>query len=300
MSQLGTGLTSTGAPLISSTISLLLNASGFPFGCRVGRSGRQLAVVMAGPACESKLHGNFVSRSPLCLSSAQADAGICRNRGADVGDRHRRQHGHFQPGERGPVQPERVITAYVSGNFFDALGVHPAVGRLFLRSEGEVLDSDPVVVLDYDFWKARFNGDPNVIGREVTVNGHPLSVIGVAPKGFRGLPSIAVTLAAYLPLSQLTLEGTPADVLNRWQTRSVLLYGRLRPGFSLKQADAELNVAAQNLMREQPDDEKAARVGSLSRAKCPHRYQPERDRPDIRVISWPGRNGATAGLRERG
>ncbi len=164
---------------------------------------------------------------------------------------------------KGP-KPERVMTAYVSGNFFDALGVRPAVGRLFLRSEGEVFDSDPVVVLDYDFWKARFNGDPNVVGREVTVNGHPLSVIGVAPKGFRGLPSIAATVAAYLPLSQLTLEGTPADVLNSWQTRSVLLYGRLRPGFSLKQASAELNVAAQNLMREQPDDEKQLELAAYS------------------------------------
>ena len=53
-------------------------------------------------------------------------------------------------------KPERITTAYVSGNFFEALGVPPAAGRLFLRSEGEVLDSDPVVVLDYDFWKARF------------------------------------------------------------------------------------------------------------------------------------------------
>jgi predicted permease len=164
---------------------------------------------------------------------------------------------------KGP-KPERVMTAYVSGNFFDALGVRPAVGRLFLRSEGEVLDSDPVVVLDYDFWKARFNGDPNVVGREVTVDGHPLSVIGVAPKGFRGLPSIALTVAAYLPLSQLTLEGTPADVLNRWQTRSVLLYGLLRPGSSLKQVDAELNVAARNLMREQPDDEKQLELAAYS------------------------------------
>jgi predicted permease len=161
-------------------------------------------------------------------------------------------------------KPERVMTAYVSGNFFDALGVHPAAGRLFLQSEGEVLDSDPVVVLDYDFWKERFNGDPNVVGREVTVDGHPFSVIGVAPKGFRGLPSIGPIMAAYLPLSQLTLEGTPADVLNSWQTRSVILYGRLRPGVSLKQASAELDVIARNLMREQPDDEKQLEFAAYS------------------------------------
>lgn len=153
-------------------------------------------------------------------------------------------------------KPERITTAYVSGNFFDALGVQPAAGRLFLRSEGEVLDRDLVVVLGYDFWKERLNGDPNVVGRQVTVDGHSVSVIGVAPKGFHGLPSIVFTMAAYLPLSQLTVEGTPADVLNSWQTRNLLVYGRLRPGVSLKQASAELNVVAQNLMRQHPNDEK--------------------------------------------
>jgi predicted permease len=152
--------------------------------------------------------------------------------------------------------PERITTAYVSGNFFDGLGVQPAAGRLFLRSEGEVFGRDPSVVLAYDFWKQRFNGDPGVVARQVTVDGHPVSVIGVAPKGFHGLPSIVFTVAAYLPLSQLTVEGTPLDVLNSWQTRNLLLYGRLRPGISLKQASAELNVAAQNLMRQQPEDEK--------------------------------------------
>ena len=161
-------------------------------------------------------------------------------------------------------KPERITTAYVSGNFFDTLGLQPVVGRLFLRSEGEVLGSDPVVVLGYDFWKERFNGDPNVVGRQVTVNRHPLSVIGVAPKGFHGLPGIGMTMAAYLPLSQLTVEGTPVDVLDSWQTRNLLLYGRLRPGDSLEQADAELNVVAQNLMRQQPDDEKQLEFAAYS------------------------------------
>jgi predicted permease len=153
-------------------------------------------------------------------------------------------------------QPERITTAYVSGDFFDALGVQPAAGRLFLRSEGEVLSRDPVIVLGYDFWKKRFNSDPNVVGRQVMVDGHSVSVIGVAPKGFYGFPSTVLTATAYLPLSQLTLEGTPADVLNSWQTRNLLVYGRLRPGVSLKQASAELSVVSQNMMRQHPDDEK--------------------------------------------
>jgi predicted permease len=153
-------------------------------------------------------------------------------------------------------QPERIVTAYVSGDFFSALGVQPAAGRLFLRGEGEVVDRDPVLVLGYEFWKERFNGDPNVVGRQVTIDGHTVSVIGVAPRGFYGFPNAVLTVSAYLPMSQLTVEGTPADVLNSWQNRNLLVYGRLRPGISLKQASAELNVVAQDLIRQHPDTEK--------------------------------------------
>jgi|HubBroStandDraft_1064217.scaffolds.fasta_scaffold45814_2 predicted permease len=161
-------------------------------------------------------------------------------------------------------QPERITTAYVSGNFFPALGVRPAAGRLFLRSEGEVLDRDPVIVLGYEFWQKRFNGDPNVVGRQVALDGHSVTVIGVAPRGFYGLPSNVLTMAAYLPLSQMTLEGTPPEVLNSWQTRNFLVYGRLRPGVSLRQANAELNVAAQGIMRQHPDEEKQLEFTAFS------------------------------------
>ena len=106
-------------------------------------------------------------------------------------------------------QPDRIMTTYVSGNFFDGLGLKPAAGRLFLRSEGEVLGQDPVIVLGYDYWKQKFNGDPNVVGRPVTLDGHPLTIVGVAPKGFRGMHGI-VTLSAYLPLSELPLAGIPS------------------------------------------------------------------------------------------
>lgn len=153
-------------------------------------------------------------------------------------------------------QPERILSAYVSGDFFASLGVKPAAGRLILRGEGEVMDRDPVIVLGYDFWKKRFNGDPAVVGRQVTIDGHPVSVIGVAPKGFYGFPNTLLTASAYLPMSQLTLEGIPADVLDSWPNRNLLLYGRLRPGASPKQANAELNVVAQDLMRQHPDTEK--------------------------------------------
>lgn len=157
-------------------------------------------------------------------------------------------------------QPERIMTGYVSGNFFDALGVQPAAGRLFLRSEGEVLDRDPVVVLSYNFWMEKFGGDPNVVGRQVSVDGHPMAVIGVTPKKFTGLTDLA-NLAAYLPLSELTIGGTPAEMLNSWGNRDLSVHARLRPGVSVKQASAAMGVVAKNIARLHPDAEKKFDIG---------------------------------------
>jgi predicted permease len=152
-------------------------------------------------------------------------------------------------------QPDRILTAYVSGNFFEGLGLKPAAGRLFLRSEGEILGRDPVIVLGYDYWQQRFNGDPNVIGRPVTLDGHPMTIIGVATKGFGGMQSF-VTAAAYLPLSEMPITGTPADAMNNWQSRMFIVNGRLRSGASLKQANAALTLVAQEITRLHPDVEK--------------------------------------------
>ena len=152
-------------------------------------------------------------------------------------------------------QPQRIMTSFVSGSFFDTLGLKPQAGRLFLPTEGEVLGRDPVVVLSYDFWREKFNGDANAVGRQVTIDGHPFTVIGVAPKGFGGVQSF-IAVQAFMPISERGIEGTPADLLNSWQNRDLLVYGRLRPGVSYNAADAELRVVAQNLMRQHPDVEK--------------------------------------------
>jgi predicted permease len=152
-------------------------------------------------------------------------------------------------------QPQRIVTSYVSGNFFSALGLKPAAGRLFLASEGEVAGQDPVIVLGYDYWSEKFNSDPGVVGRPVTVNGHPFTVIGVAPSGFHGVQSF-ITIAAYIPASELSIETSSANALNNWQSRQFQIYARLRPGVSFKQASADMAVIAQDLTRQQPEIEK--------------------------------------------
>ena len=162
-------------------------------------------------------------------------------------------------------QPDRLLTSYVSGNFFDGLGLKPAAGRLFVRSEGEILNQDPVIVLSYDYWMKKFNGDLNVVGRTVTLDGHPMSIVGVAPKGFQGLQSF-VSMAAFLPLSEMPIGGTPADAMNNWQNRMFVVNARLRPEASLKQARAELGLVAQDINRLHPDTEKQLTIEAYPEA----------------------------------
>jgi len=159
-------------------------------------------------------------------------------------------------------QPQRVMTSFVSGNFFDTLGLKPAAGRLFLSSEGEVLGRDTVVVLGYDFWKEKFSSDLGVVGRQATIDGHPFTIVGVAPKGFYGVQSF-VKVDAYMPAMAAAIDGVTQDQLNGWQNRGFTVYGRLRPGVTFKQATAELSVIGNDMTRQHPDVEKQVAISAL-------------------------------------
>ncbi|MGD0737892.1 MAG: ABC transporter permease [Terracidiphilus sp.] len=159
-------------------------------------------------------------------------------------------------------QPERILSSFVSGNFFSAFGLKPALGRLFLPSEGEVLGQDPVIVLGYNYWRDKFNSDPNVVGRPIAVDGHPFTIIGVAPRGFTGVQTFA-DVQVFFPVSELYIEGTPTDVLTGWQNRQFRIFTRLRPGVSFQQATAQLGVVAQEITRQQPEVEKKLTLGAF-------------------------------------
>jgi predicted permease len=136
---------------------------------------------------------------------------------------------------RGPT--EVLPGAFVSANYFQVLGVHPAVGRFF-TSEEDVPDTSPVAVLSHRIWQRRFGGDPAILGQTVSLNGKSLTVIGVAPVGFTTErvgsvpPDIWVPLATY-PLfeSEAMLQGAGF---------MLTLVGRLREGTGAESATAEL------------------------------------------------------------
>jgi len=151
-------------------------------------------------------------------------------------------------------KPDRIMTNYVSGNFFSGLGVQPALGRLILPSEGEVPGADPVCVLGYTYWKNHFGGDPSIVGRKVSIDGHPVMVIGVAPKGFYGAYPL-IDVQGYLPLGMATLEGNPTDFMANRGLRNLAVYGRLQNGMTVGQAQAPLAVVAQRLAADHPKDD---------------------------------------------
>ncbi|MBV9146178.1 MAG: ABC transporter permease [Acidobacteria bacterium] len=150
---------------------------------------------------------------------------------------------------------DRLMTYYVSGNFFSMLSIQPAQGRLLQGNEGETVDADPVIVLSYSYWQKRFAGDPSVVGQKVSVNGHPLTVVGIAPKGFYG-PYPILEAQAYLPLGMNTIEGTPRDFLENRGLRQLVLLGRLRDGVTLENARASLAVVGRHLATDFPEFDK--------------------------------------------
>ncbi|MGA8553412.1 MAG: ABC transporter permease [Candidatus Acidiferrales bacterium] len=150
---------------------------------------------------------------------------------------------------------DRILTNYVTGNFFAALGIKPALGRFILPSEGHTPGADPVMVLSYSYWQTRFGGDPGIIGRKVVLDGHPITIVGAAPKDFFGVYPL-VSVQGYLPLGMASMAGNPADFMTNREVRNDPILGRLRPGVSLQQAQASLALVSHRLAQEFPASHK--------------------------------------------
>ena len=169
---------------------------------------------------------------------------------------------------------EPIWTNYVTGNFFELLGVKPALGNFIEPVSGHSLDSEPVLVLGYAYWKAHFGGDPHVIGKNVLINGHPVTIIGVAPKGFRGITSLLDT-QGYLPLGMATVTSDAKnDFATDRKNGSVMIVARLKTGVKLGSAQAVLKVIAHRLAAQYPTSDKwksllAVEFGPMSAVSDP-------------------------------
>ena len=157
---------------------------------------------------------------------------------------------------------DRILTNYVTGNFFSTLGIKPALGRFILPGEGETLGADPVMVLGYAYWKDHFGGNTGVVGMKVSVNGRPATIVGVAPEGFTGVWTLA-SPQGYLPIG-MAITQNPSDFMSNRGYRNLALLARLQPGASIKQADSSLGVIAQRLSQDHPEVEKDMSIRAFS------------------------------------
>src|SRR5262249_46252193 len=148
---------------------------------------------------------------------------------------------------------DHVVASYVSGNYFSALRLKPALGRLFSSGEGETQGSELSLVLDYNYWQKRFGGSSGVIGKQVLVDGKPVTIIGVTPKEFHGT-AFALNMEAYLPMRMAGISD-PAMWTERGDRQWIVL-GRLKPGVSLAQAQTSVNLIAGRLAQQYPATDK--------------------------------------------
>src|SRR5271155_927713 len=144
----------------------------------------------------------------------------------------------------------QFVYAYVTGNYFSSLGVQPALGRLFLSTEGEAGGKDPYVVLGYSYWQKKFGGDPGVVGKQALIDGQEATIIGVAPKKFPGT-QFAIDLDGYVPMN-LQPDQDVAKLWSDRTMRTLTVMGRLKPGVSLKQAQSTMDVVARRLGEQYP------------------------------------------------
>ena len=142
----------------------------------------------------------------------------------------------------------------VTGNYFDALGIHPYLGRFFHSSDEHGPNSAPYIVLTHAFWHSRFQDDRSVVGRIVQLNKHPFTILGVAPPEFRGT-LVFVSPDFWVPLvNQEQLEGV--NVLNARGNRGILMVlGHLKAGVTPAQAVADLNSIGFYLEKTYPKDD---------------------------------------------
>jgi predicted permease len=145
-----------------------------------------------------------------------------------------------------------VFAGVVTSNYFRALRVQPAAGRVFDAGDVEQVNASPVAVLSHEFWMRRFAGDPGVVGRAVRINNVPLTIVGVSAREFRGLSVVAPDL--WLPVSMSTAVWTEAGGQELTNRRIVwlMLGGRLKPGVSRAQASAEVAALGATIQRDTP------------------------------------------------
>ena len=151
----------------------------------------------------------------------------------------------------GSAKPERIYGELTTADYFEVLGVQPYLGRTLISTRGNERAGAPIAVLSYNLWQNRFGGDPGIIGKTIQLNLHPYTIVGVAPKSFRGIVA-GLRSDIFLPLGMD--EQIWGSTRIRYRGSAWLnVLGVLRPGVDQRQANNELNVLMQRLVAQYPE-----------------------------------------------
>lgn len=148
------------------------------------------------------------------------------------------------------TQPERTTATLVTGTYFSVLGLEPALGRLLGPADDQTAGAHPLVVLSHDYWQTRFAGDRDVLGRDVRINDTPMTIVGVAPAGFRGLDTDRVP-AVYVPMAMKQAVTPTWDHLENRRAMWMIVFARLADGVSVTEAEASVNTLYGQILREE-------------------------------------------------
>ena len=147
-------------------------------------------------------------------------------------------------------ESERVSGDLVSGNYFEVLGVRPAIGRLFNAADDRTPGAHPVAVLSHGFWTRRFGSNPAVLNQALTVNGHALTIVGVAAQGFNGL-QVGGNADVMVPV-MMKAQMTPTwNDLDDRRSRWLNVVARLKPGITAEQAEVQMNVVYDQIKQQE-------------------------------------------------
>jgi putative ABC transport system permease protein len=159
----------------------------------------------------------------------------------------------------GQGEPTYIQTGSVTPNYFDVLLVKPLLGRT-LQASDDALDSNPVVVMSETVWRARFGADPAIVGGTITLDQHPITVVGVVPAYFHpSVPDSAAQL--WIPLRQ---DGVFSDMRARRAGHYLAALGRLKAGVTVVQAQSEMAALEQRLAAQYPNENKGWGVRIVS------------------------------------
>ena len=211
------------------------------------------------PVAEPKQLVNFAAPGPKPGSQSCGQAGDCDEVFSYLmfRDLEREQksftgiaaHTNFGANLLVKNEPSTGSGLFVSGSYFPVLGIKPAAGRLLTPADDQVIGQHFVTVLSHDLWQERFGGDPSAVGQSITVNGKSLEIVGVAPKGFRGT-TLGNRPLVFVPL---TMRETVTKNFPQFERRRgywAYLFGRLKPGVTMEQANTALNTTYSRIINQ--------------------------------------------------